>query len=306
MLARAGLGSRREAEALIAEGRVKVDGRVVTEPGTRVDPDDARVEVDGAPVAVAEHVYLVMNKPDEMMCSPEPEQDARGRATVSSLLAGVGARVLPIGRLDFHTRGALLLTNDGTLASALLHPRRAVPRTYHAKLQGRLDEDAIASLHAGVTLDDGTRTRPALEVETVRATRTNTWVQITISQELHRQIRRMGDAIGHPVLKMIRVAFAGITADGLREGQWRRLREEEIAELRAAAGQRPAKGLLKLAQAEAAAGARPAPSGRRGPPARGPSAGKSRTRAKPGSERRAEPQAPSAPGRAGRLASRKR
>lgn len=249
MLARAGIGSRREAETLIAAGRVKVDGRVVSELGTRIDPDAARVEVDGSPLVVAEHVHVVMNKPDETVCSPEPAHDARGRATIGSLLTGLSTRVLPVGKLDFHGRGALVLTSDGALASALLQPRRAVPRTYHVKLQGRLGEDQLAQLHAGVVLDDGTRTRPALEVETVRATRTNTWLQITLSQEVHRQLKRMGDAIGHAVLKVIRVAFAGITADGLREGQWRRLREDEIAMLRAAAGQRPAKGVVALAQA---------------------------------------------------------
>ncbi|MBC7974073.1 MAG: pseudouridine synthase, partial [Myxococcales bacterium] len=249
VLARAGVSSRREAETMIAAGRVRVDGRVVSEPGTRIDPESARIEVDGSPVAASEHVYVVMNKPDEMVCTPEPERDANGRPTVSSLLTALNTRVFAVGRLDFHTRGALILTNDGALAEALLHQKRAVPRTYHVKLQGRLDEDALASLHAGVVLDDGARTRPALEVELVKATRTNTWVQMTISQELPRQLRRMGESIGHSVLKMIRVAFAGITADGLREGQWRRLREDEIAGLRAAAGQRPAKGLLALAQA---------------------------------------------------------
>ena len=250
MLARAGIGSRREAETLIAAGRVKVDGRVVSELGTRIDPDAARVEVDGSPLVVAEHVHVVMNKPDETVCSLEPDRDARGRATIGALLTGLPTRVLPIAKLDFHGRGALVLTSDGTLASTLLQPRRAVPRTYHVKLQGRLGEDQLAQLHAGVVLDDGTRTRPALEVELVKATRTNTWLQITLSQEVHRQLKRMGDAIGHAVLKVIRVAFAGITADGLREGQWRRLREDEIAMLRAAAGQRPAKGMLALAQAE--------------------------------------------------------
>jgi len=157
---------------------------------------------------------------------------------VVSLLTGLRNRVVPLGRLDYHTRGVLLLTNDGALHAALLHPRRAVPKTYHVKFQGRIAEPELAQLHAGVQLEDGTRTRPSLEAEIVRGTTTNTWVQLTISQGLNRQIRRMGDAVGHSVLKLIRVAFAGITADGLREGQWRHLRPEEVAGLYTLAGLR--------------------------------------------------------------------
>ena len=107
-----------------------------------------------------------------------------------------------------------------------------MPKTYHVKFQGRLIEADLAALHAGVTLEDGTPTRPALEVDIVRATTTNTWVQMTIAQGLYRQIRRMGDAIGHSVLKLIRVAFAGVTAEGLREGQWRKLSDDEVSRLR--------------------------------------------------------------------------
>lgn len=238
LLAQAGIASRRAAETLIAEGRVRVDGRPVTTLGTRVDPTASRIEVDGRVIEAQEPTYIVMNKPDEVVSSAETSKDPRGRSTVVSLLGGLRTRVVPLGRLDFHTRGVLLLTNDGALHAALLHPRRAVPKTYHAKFQGRLGEAELAQLHAGVQLEDGTRTRPSLEVEIVRATTTNTWVQLTISQGLNRQIRRMGDAIGHSVLKLIRVAFAGITADGLREGQWRHLKAEEVAGLYALAGMR--------------------------------------------------------------------
>jgi 23S rRNA pseudouridine2605 synthase len=236
VLAQAGVASRRAAESLIAAGRVRVDGKIVSELGTRVDPATVSVEVDGEVLRAQEPTYLVMNKPDEVVTSAESDVDPQGRPTVVSLLSGLRARVVPLGRLDFHTRGVLLLSNDGALHAALLHPRRSVPKTYHAKFQGRLGEREIAMLHAGVQLEDGTRTRPSLEVEVVKATTTNTWVQLTISQGLNRQIRRMGEAIGHAVLKLIRVAFAGITADGLREGQWRHLRPEEVASLYTAAG----------------------------------------------------------------------
>lgn len=237
VLAAAGVASRRGAEALIEAGRVKVDGKVVTALGTRV-AEQAVVEVDGRPVQVQDVVVVVLNKPDLVSSRTEGSVDERGRPTVASLLRGM-PRLVPIARLDFHARGVLLLTNDGALAEALSHPRRQVPVTYHAKLQGRIDEATLAQLHGGVVLEDGTRTKPALEVEIVKATTTNTWVQITIAQGLYRQVRRMGDAVGHPVLKLIRVAYGGITATGLKDGEWRPLRADEVEHLRKVAAGKP-------------------------------------------------------------------
>ncbi len=236
VLARAGVSSRRGGEALIAAGRVKVNGQVVTALGTKVDPLRDRISVDNKLVEAEPPVYLVLNKPDGFVCSAEKKVDDRGRPTVISLLKGIDARVFPVGRLDYHTRGVLLVTNDGDFASRLLHPRNKVPKTYHAKFQGRLDNEAVDTLRAGVTLEDGTVTRPVDELLVIRDTETNTWVQLTISQGLNRQIRRMGEAIGHPVLKLIRVAFADVTGDDLSEGEFRRLRETELGELRTLAG----------------------------------------------------------------------
>jgi 23S rRNA pseudouridine2605 synthase len=238
-LAQAGVASRRAAEELIAAGRVRVDGKVVTKLGTRVDAT-ARIEVDGRAVEAAAPIVVVLNKPDGVVSTTESTVDAHGRPTVMTLVRGVSARLVPVGRLDYHTRGVLLLTNDGELAAALSHPRRAVPKTYHAKLQGKLDEATLEALHAGVVLEDGTRTPPALEVDVVKATSTNTWVQITIGRALYRQIRRMGDAIGHSVLKLIRVAYGGITGTGLKDGEWRLLTADEIEHLRRAASGKPA------------------------------------------------------------------
>jgi 23S rRNA pseudouridine2605 synthase len=164
--------------------------------------------------------------------SAEPKVDARGRPTVVSLLKGVTQRVYPVGRLDYHTRGVLILTNDGQLAARLTHPRYRVPKTYHAKFQGDLGVEALAALREGVVLDDGVRTRPLEELFVVKETDANTWVQLTLTQGLNRQVRRMGEAIGHPVLKLIRVAVADITTDGLAEGEWRHLRASELADLR--------------------------------------------------------------------------
>lgn len=232
VLARAGTSSRRGSEALIEAGRVKVNDRVVTELGTKVDPSKDRILVDGRPIVLEAPVYILLNKPDAVVSSAEGDVDDRGRPTVVSLLKGVHQRVFPIGRLDYHTRGVLLLTNDGELASRLLHPRYKVPKTYHAKFQGRLTLEELQALEGGVRLEDGTLTDPLPELLVFQETETNTWVQLTLTQGLYRQVRRMGEAIGHPVLKLLRVAFADITADGVPEGTWRYLRDAEIADLR--------------------------------------------------------------------------
>ncbi len=234
VLARAGISSRRGGEELIVAGRVRVNDQVVTELGTRIDPGRDKVTVDGKAIQLETAVYILLNKPDEVVCSAEPKVDERGRTTVVSLIHGITQRIYPVGRLDYRTRGALLLTNDGDLAAKLTHPRHKVPKTYHAKFQGKLDESELEQLINGVTLEDGTKTQPLVELVIVKETDANTWVQLTLTQGLYRQVRRMGEAIGHPVLKLIRVAFADITTDGVEEGKWRHLREDELAQLRAA------------------------------------------------------------------------
>jgi 23S rRNA pseudouridine2605 synthase len=158
---------------------------------------------------------------------------------VVGLLHGVVQRIYPVGRLDYHSRGVLILTNDGDLSDALTHPRSHVEKVYHVKFQGHLDAAHLDGLRDGVTLEDGTVTLPATELFVVRETATNMWVQIGLRQGLNRQLRRMGEAIGHPVLKLIRVAIGDVTTDGLEEGAFRALRESEIAGLRAAVQDRP-------------------------------------------------------------------
>lgn len=236
VLARAGVSSRRGGEALITAGRVKVNGKVVTEQGIKVDPLRDRVSVDNKLVEAEPPIYLLLHKPDGYVCSAERKVDDRGRPTVISLLRGIDSRVFPVGRLDYHTRGVLLITNDGEFASRLLHPRYKVPKTYHAKFQGRLDNEAVDRLREGVTLEDGTVTHPVDELLVIRDTEANTWVQLTISQGINRQIRRMGEAIGHPVLKLLRVAFGDVTVEDLAEGQFRQLKEPELGDLRTRAG----------------------------------------------------------------------
>ena len=244
VLARAGIGSRRGSEELITAGRVRVNGRLVTELGTRVDPARDRISVDGKPVTLEEPVYFLMNKPDAVVSSAVGPVDERGRPTVLSLMRGVRQRVYPVGRLDFHTRGLLILTNDGDFSAALTHPRHKVPKTYHAKFQGRLSDEDMDRLKHGVTLEDGTVTLPLPELLALRDTETTTWVQMTLTQGLYRQIRRMGEAIGHPVLKLLRVAIGDVTTDGLAEGEYRPLTLAEVEQLRAlsqAAAPRPSR-----------------------------------------------------------------
>jgi 23S rRNA pseudouridine2605 synthase len=233
-IASSGVSSRRKAEELILGGHVEVNGRRVTELGTRIFPGRDRVTVRGQPITAENKVYYVLNKPDQIVSSAEGSVDDRGRPTVLSLLHGVSERLYPVGRLDYHSRGVLLLTNDGALAAALTHPRHGVIKTYHVKFQGKLTPAEEQALRDGVVLDDGARTRPLAELFAFRETETNVWYQIGLTEGLNRQLRRMGDAIGHPVLKLIRVAIGDITADGLAEGEFRPLTPTEVGLLLAA------------------------------------------------------------------------
>ena len=232
ILAQAGLCSRRQAEQWIQEGRVAVNGRRVTEQGVRIDPYGDTVLVDGKPLPRPEPIYLVMNKPDGVVCSAEGPIDDRERPTVLSLLPPQVGRVFPVGRLDYHSRGVLLLTNDGALSQALTHPRHKVPKIYHVKFQGSPTPETLEHLRSGVTLEDGVKTRPLEHLQVIKETETNVWVEMALRQGIYRQIRRMGDVVGHPVLKLIRVVFAGITADGVKEGRHRRLSDDEILHLK--------------------------------------------------------------------------
>lgn len=229
ILAHAGVSSRRAAEQIINEGRVRVNGEVVTELGTRADSERDRIEVDGRPLSRPEgHKYFVVHKPRGMVTTL---RDPEGRPSLSELLGGIRERVYPVGRLDFHTSGALLLTNDGDLAQALLHPSREVPKTYVAKLNRAADARMISELRAGVTLDDGYRTRPARVME-LRKEEQKSWLEITITEGKNRQIHRMVEAVGPRVMRLSRLSFAGLSTEDLRPGELRELTSEELSALR--------------------------------------------------------------------------
>jgi 23S rRNA pseudouridine2605 synthase len=227
-LAHAGIASRRAAEALITAGRVRVDGQVVTELGTRVDPRKSRVDVDGKRVIAESYVYIVLHKPRSVVSTMS---DPEGRPTVRELFADVPGRVYPVGRLDFATSGVLFATNDGDFAEGLMHPRRGVPKTYVLKVQGEMQPKDVDLWRHGIELEDG-KTLPA-KVKLLRHEAKKTWLELTITEGRNQQVRRMGDASGFRVMRLARTAFAGITSEGLRPGQWRYLTADELTTLKA-------------------------------------------------------------------------
>ncbi|CUH96231.1 Ribosomal large subunit pseudouridine synthase B [Propionispora sp. 2/2-37] len=229
VISRAGIASRREAEKLILNGRVKVNGIMVTQLGTQVIPGKDKVAVDGKVISGEKYVYILLNKPKGIITS---RHDPKGRKTVIDLLAAVSERIYPVGRLDYNTEGLLLLTNDGTLTHSLLHPSRHIYKTYIAKVASFPKEDKLDKLRAGINLSDG-KTAPAkIQVIDIDREKQITTLEVVIHEGKNRQIRRMFEAIGFPVKNLKRVQFASLTLDGLRRGQYRFLTEEEVKELK--------------------------------------------------------------------------
>lgn len=225
VLARAGIASRRAAEALIVAGRVRVDGRLVTELGVRVS-SRARVELDGRKIVAEHFVYIVLHKPRGIVCTLK---DPEGRPNVGEYLREVGARVSPVGRLDFHTSGALLCTNDGEFAAKLAHPRYHAEKDYVAKVRGVLDEASLARFRESIEID-GRKTRPA-DVALLRVEGDKSWIGVKLEEGKNRQVRRLGEHAGFLVMRLVRVSQAGVSAEGLRPGEWRHLTMDELAKL---------------------------------------------------------------------------
>ena len=226
-LARAGVASRRAAERLIADGRVTVDGEVVRDPAHDVDASQD-IRVDGREVAPApaQIVVYAVHKPAGVVSTA---RDTHGRPTVTQLVKAPGLRLYPVGRLDADTTGLILLTNDGELANRLTHPRYEVPRTYHAEVRGGpVPARALQALREGVELDDG-RTAPA----GVRQLRPGV-LELVLREGRKRQVRRMCEAVGYPVVRLERVAFGPLALGDLRPGTARRLSGDEVRALREA------------------------------------------------------------------------
>jgi 23S rRNA pseudouridine2605 synthase len=224
-LAQAGVASRRQADALIARGKVRVNGRVVRELGTLVRPGD-RVDVSGTPIETREErTYVVLHKPAGVVTTM---RDPQGRRTIAQILPP-GPRIVPVGRLDYATSGVLLLTNDGDLANRLLHPRYGVDKTYRATIAGRLSPPDVRRINDGVALGDFRAGGAKIRVVSVR--RDHCVVDITIHEGRNRQVRRMFEALGHPVLGLSRLRFGPIALGDLAPGHARPLSEKERAAL---------------------------------------------------------------------------
>lgn len=228
ILARRGVASRRKAEELIAEGRVTINGATAT-LGAKADSERDHIKVDGK-LLVAERepkVYYLFNKPRGVVTSLS---DPEGRPTVKDFLKKIKFRVFPVGRLDYDSEGLLLITNDGDFAQAVLHPSKKMPKTYYVKAKGAVDDETIGRLRRGVRLDDG-MTAPA-RVRKVRETASNVWIEMVLYEGKRRQIRRMLESVGHPVIKLRRTAINGLTLKGLGIGEYRPLTPEELRLIR--------------------------------------------------------------------------
>jgi 23S rRNA pseudouridine2605 synthase len=233
IIAHAGFASRREAEAMIREGRVTVNGRVVDELGSKADPVHDHIKVDGKLITRPEtHRYILLYKPKEVMTTVE---DPQGRKTVIDLVKGVRERIYPVGRLDFHSEGLILLTNDGDLAFKVSHPKHGSVKTYHVKVRGVPTERIVEKLERGITIDNK-RTLPceiARMKTTGRATgkgedEGNSWYEVRLREGRTQQIRKMFQAVGHPVSKLRRVAIGPIADPKLAAGDWRELSPKEV------------------------------------------------------------------------------
>jgi 23S rRNA pseudouridine2605 synthase len=219
ILSQAGIASRRASEQLMTDGRVTVNGKTVLELGTKADASRDDIRVDGRRIKIPDrHLYLLVNKPRGYVTT---RSDPQKRPTVIDLLAGVTDYVYPVGRLDFDSEGLLILTNDGDLAAKLTHPRHGVPRVYEASVLGVPDEHDVRRLAKGVTID-GQRTGPA-EVTAIGPSR----LRITVREGRNRQVRKMCDAIGHPVTELRRVAIGPLRDARLKLGAWRVLTTHE-------------------------------------------------------------------------------
>lgn len=231
VIAAAGVASRRAAEELIDEGRVSVDGSVVRVQGMRVDPAHARIEVDGERINVdRRHVYLALNKPAGVVTTAA---DPRGRPTVIDLVR-TARRVVPVGRLDANTFGLILLTDHGDLVHRLTHPRFQIPRVYAAEVRGTMSREAATRLRQGIELEDGVARAKTVKIRRRAAARS--LVEVAMTEGRKHEVRRMFEAVGFPVLELVRISFGPISLGALPSGKSRKLTAAEVGRLLSAAG----------------------------------------------------------------------
>ncbi|AQP46676.1 MFS transporter [Tessaracoccus aquimaris] len=227
VLASAGIASRRASEILIDEGRVEVNGKVVTEQGKRVNPETDHIRVDGSRIPPPRrHMYLVLNKPRGVVSTMD---DPEGRSTLTDYLPRTKERLFHVGRLDTETEGLIVLTNDGEFAHRLAHPSYEVPKTYHVQAAGVMDNRTIKRLEKGVTLEDGP-VKPD-KVKLISRSQNKTLLEITLHEGRNRIVRRMMDAVGHPVDRLARTRIGPIRLGVLPVGETRELTREELGAL---------------------------------------------------------------------------
>lgn len=227
VIASAGVASRRKAEQLIQEGKVSVNGKIVTEMGIKVSPED-EIKVNGKPLQKEEKVYYLLNKPKGYICAVSDDKD---RKTVIDCFPDVKERIFPVGRLDYDTTGLLILTNDGEFANKMMHPRYHLPKTYEVSVDGVLTDQMLTMLQNGIELEDG-KTLPA-EVYLLKRLegKKKTVIQITIFEGRNRQVRRMMEYFHCEVTRLARIQYGFLDLGHLRQGQYRKLRSFEVRKL---------------------------------------------------------------------------
>jgi 23S rRNA pseudouridine2605 synthase len=235
IIAQSGAASRRRAERLIMEGRVTINGEVVRQLGIKADPEKDRIELDGQFVNIVhERHYYILNKPAGYITTLS---DPQGRPIVADLFQGLPERVFPVGRLDQDAEGLLLLTNDGELAKRLMHPRYHVTKTYRVKVEGHPSSAALSRLRKGEIMLGDRQAAPA-DVAIAKKGDDRTWLIMTIIEGRHHQVKRMCSQVGHPVMKLKRVAYGPVKLGRLPNGQLRPLRDDEVLALKKSAGLR--------------------------------------------------------------------
>ncbi|MHB1000592.1 MAG: pseudouridine synthase [Armatimonadota bacterium] len=229
LLAAAGAASRRQAEKLIISGRVTVNGIVVTELGTKADPDIDIIMLDGKPIDLhPKSVYILLNKPRGYTSS---RRDPHAKRLVTDLVKDVSTPVYPVGRLDIDTAGLIILTNDGDFAFKVTHPSHHITKTYRAEVAGQVLQETLVQLEKGIVLADGLTAPAKASLVALDTMRQTSIVDITIREGKNRQVRRMFDAVGHPVIWLSRIKVGNITLGKLKPGEWRFMSQDEVESL---------------------------------------------------------------------------
>jgi len=228
VMAASGVASRRKSEELITAGKVKVNGKIVKELGTKVSSKD-KIEVEGVPIHKEKLVYILLNKPSGYVTTVK---DEHGRRTVMDLIGTkISERIYPVGRLDYDTAGVLLMTNDGDFANKMMHPRAHVPKTYLARVRGIASKQTLKPLRTGVKIEDYTTAPATFNIISVDRENDSTLVELTIHEGRYHQVKLMFESVGHPVKKLRRDKFAFLDVNGVEQGKFRHLSKYEIKEL---------------------------------------------------------------------------